>query len=115
MSRKPNPILTAKRLLEKNGYRVTPIRPDPQIGDIIRFWYADSTCDDVLITFHQTNDVTPEDVYDFGGVVVAQCTHRQMDTDNYWINRNEWQQDAGDYELVGHVDLSGFTLKHPAK
>lgn len=105
-------INRAKRLLEKNGYTVAKYRPDPRIGDVVRFHEGDKPYD-VLITFYQTDSVTPEDVYAFGGVQVGRGTYLQLCTEPLWIDQNEWQKDDGQYEVIGHIDLSGITLIHP--
>jgi mRNA-degrading endonuclease YafQ of YafQ-DinJ toxin-antitoxin module len=111
--KKPTPsvIRSAKTLLEKNGYTVRKLRPHPQIGDIVRF--RDTTTPmDVLIVFHQTDDATPEDVYDFGGVQVGRGTYQQLYTEPLWVDREEWQKDDGAYKIVGRIDLTSITFNH---
>lgn len=97
-------IAAAKKLLEAEGYTLTKKRPDPRIGDVVRF-YGDDGDHDVLITFHQTDDATPDDVYDFGGVIVSEQGYADQYTEACWIDRDEWAKDDGQYEVVGHVNL----------
>lgn len=105
-------INAAKKLLEKEGFTVTKTKPgyeviqkrtDPRIGDVVRF-HMDMNCD-VLVTFHQTDDASTDDVYSFGGVVVSEQNYNDMHTEHFWIDRNEWAKDDGKYEVIGHVDL----------
>jgi hypothetical protein len=111
MSRKKqDPILAAKRLLESKGYTVKTNRPDPRIGDVVRF--RDDTSDtlnSVLITFHQTEPTGPDDSFVFGGVHIHSGTYDTMFTESMWIDSEEWAKDDGQYEVIGHVDLSKFT------
>ena len=97
-------IAAAKKLLEAEGYTLTKKRPDPRIGDVVRF-YGDDEDYDVLITFHQLDDATPEDTYDFGGVIVSERKYEYQHTDSMWIDRDEWAKDDGQYEVVGHMNL----------
>lgn len=109
MSKYPKSITAAKKLLESNGYEVKMKRPDPKIGDVVRFDTDEDGICDVLITFHQTDDTTIDDVYDFGGVVVSEGRWDDLNTDAHWIDREEWAKDDGQYTIVGHVDLSKYT------
>lgn len=97
-------IAAAKKLLEAEGYTLTKKRPDPRIGDVVRF-HEDDGDYDVLITFHQTDAAERDESYDFGGVIVSEQGYDYQDTDNLWIDRNEWVKDDGQYEVVGHVNL----------
>ena len=106
MSTKTLPkINAAKKLLEKAGYTVTMNRPDPRIGDVVRFKSSDSTYEDMLITFHQLDPATADDVYDFGGVIVSEKRYADIYTEPCWIDRDEWAKDDGTYEVIGHVNL----------
>ncbi len=96
---KKSPIQTAVDLLKKNGYTVTKKRADPRIGDVVRVRDDDA---DVLITFHDITVTT----YVFGGVVIAKGVTPESDA--YWIDRNEWAKDDGQYEVIGHVNLDKY-------
>lgn len=106
MTKKKNPIEEAKALLLASGYSVKSNRPDPRIGDVV---LIASEGHEVLITFHQAPGATMDDVYVFGGVVVSRANYSDQNTDTYWIDRNEWAKDDGQYKVVGHVDLTKYT------
>ena len=108
-TKKPLTIAASKKLLEANGYTVNKCREDPKIGDVVRMGRDNGDTMDILITFHQTDDATDDDIFDFGGVEVAIGTYDQLYTEPCWIDRDEWAKDDGQYQVVGHVDLSGFT------
>ena len=111
--KKQDPIEAAKKLLERKGYTVKANRPDPRIGDVVRF--RDEAGSDggklktVLITFHQIKPSALDDVWAFGGVYVHSGTYEAMYTEPVWIDSVEWAKDDGQYEVIGHVDLSKFT------
>ena len=106
MTKKKDPIEDAKALLLASGYTIKRNRADPRIGDVV--WMAPGG-QELLITFHQTDDATKADVYDFGGVIVSVTNYANQDTEIFWINRNEWAKDDGMYKVVGHVDLTKYT------
>ena len=108
-TKKPLTVAAAKKLLEANGYTVNKRREDPKIGDVVRMDDGDGKTMDILITFHQTDITGPDDVFTYGGVEVAVGTYHQLYTEPCWIDRDEWAKDDGQYKVVGHVDLSGFT------
>lgn len=112
MKKKQDPILAAKKLLESKGYTVKVNRPDPRIGDVVRVWAWEDKrgvlCD-MLVTFNQTDSTGPDDVYRFGGVYVHCGTYEAMYTELVWIDSEEWAKDDGQYEVIGHVDLSKLT------
>ncbi len=110
-TKKPLTIAASKKLLEANGYTVNKCREDPKIGDVVRMGRDNGDTMDILITFHQTDDATDDDIFDFGGVEVAVGTYKQLYTEPCWIDRDEWAKDDGQYQVVGHVDLSEFTKK----
>lgn len=108
--KKQDPIEAAKKLLESKGYTVKTNRPDPRIGDVVRFRDdASDTLNTVLITFHQTKPSALDDVWAFGGVHIHSGAYDDMFTESMWIDSVEWAKDDGQYEVVGHVDLSKFT------
>jgi hypothetical protein len=99
-------INAAMKLLKKEGYTVNKKRPDPRIGDVVRMEGDRGELIDLLITFRQIDSATLEDVYEYGGIVVSEQTYMDQYTDSMWIDRNEWAKDDGQYEVVGHVDLT---------
>lgn len=101
-------IEEAKKLLQKEGYEVKKKRPDPRIGDIVRIKESDGILTkvyNILITFHQTDNAAPDDMYDYGGVEISKGRYRDMDTEPIWIDRDEWAENDGKYTVIGHVDL----------
>ena len=109
-TKKQDPTEAAKKLLESKGYTVKANRPDPRIGDVVRFKDAQNLeLYNMLVTFHQTDSTGPDDVYRFGGVYVHSGTYEAMYTEPVWIDSVEWAKDDGQYEVIGHVDLSKFT------
>lgn len=106
MAKKKDPIAEAKALLTANGYEVKSRRPDPKIGDVVRF--RDDGMD-VLIAFHQTDAIERGDEYVFGGVPMHIGGYDDIYTEPMWIDRNEWAKDDGQYEVIGHVDLTKYT------
>lgn len=90
------------KLLKQQGYTVTKVRPDPRIGDVVRF-HGEGPYD-VLITFHELG--RNEDAYEYGGVVVSEQKYIDQCSEALWIDRNEWAKDDGQYEVIGHVDLT---------
>ena len=109
MAKKKDPIAEAKALLTANGYEVKSRRPDPKIGDVVRF--RDDGMD-VLIAFHQTDAIERGDEYVFGGVPMHIGGYDDIYTEPMWIDRREWEQNDGAYEVVGHVDLTKYTKIH---
>jgi len=101
-------INAAMKLLKQEGYTVTKKRPDPRIGDVVRFTDDDGTYD-VLITFHVLG--RNEDAYEYGGVTVSEQDYKDQYTEACWIDRNEWAKDDGQYEVIGHVDLTKWTKR----
>ena len=110
-TKKPLTVAAAKKLLEANGYTVNKRREDPKIGDVVRMDDGDGKTMDILITFHQTDITGPDDVFTYGGAEVAVGTYKQLHIEPCWIDRDEWARDDGQYQVVGHVDLSRFTKK----
>ena len=107
--KKQDPIEAAKKLLESKGYTVKTNRPDPRIGDVVKFKDDYAKLNTMLVTFNQTDSTGPDDVYRFGGCVVHSGTYEAMYTEPVWIDSVEWAKDDGQYEVIGHVDLSKFT------
>jgi hypothetical protein len=109
--KKQDPIEAAKKLLESKGYTVKANRPDPRIGDVVKVWdeAGMKVLHTMLVAFHQTDSTGPDDTYHFGGVYVHSGTYDAMYTEPVWIDSVEWAKDDGQYEVVGHVDLSKFT------
>jgi hypothetical protein len=108
--KKQDPILAAKKLLESKGYTVKAVRPDPRIGDVVRIWEnGGGVLCNMLVTFNQTDSTGPDDTFRFGGVYVHSGTYEAMYTEPVWIDSEEWAKDDGQYEVIGHVDLSKFT------
>jgi hypothetical protein len=111
-TKKKDPIAEAKALLTASGYEVKAKRPEPKIGDVVRMYQDDESTEDVLITVHQTDSHSADDVWNYGGVVVARGKYDDLYTDFMWIDRNLWAKDDGDYEVVGHIDLTKYTKIH---
>ena len=109
MTKKKTPIEAAKALLEKNGYTVKAIRPDPKIGDVVRTYEDDGSYNDVLITFREIDNSAHGDGFEFGGVAVSEAKREDQYPDMLWIDSAKWAKDDGQYQVIGHVDLSKFT------
>lgn len=99
-------INAAMKLLKNEGYTVNKKRPDPRIGDVVRFNCDSEGPYDVLITFHQTTPANNMDCWDYGGMEIIERPYDNMNTEACWIDRNEWAKDDGQYEVIGHVDLT---------
>lgn len=91
-----DPIEAARELLQKSGYTVKYNRTEPKVGDVFRFHESGQN---VLIMFQDKSD----DQWDWGGVAVDGTNNWD---DITWIDKEVYDENGPEYELIGHIDLS---------